>query len=310
MTTRSANAATGKAAPATGHLPALETLRGLAITLVVLFHYYGILGGVPSPGSPLPLRWIAAGNTGVTLFFVLSGFLLARPFVAGLRDGRSPGMARFYRARAVRILPAYLVIVAVAWVVIREAALWKALVFMPLGMKAFPFALPWWSLCTEVQFYAVLPWLMLLPRSRPGRWLLAAGLFAWLGSLCMVCRRARVVAAAAGTPQRAVRPGHRVPGRRPARVVRPDAGLRPVPAVRLRGVGPVRGVGSVAARLDRRAVHRAAVPSPQVRLIPVSDGPSARRATRWRTSAPPPPGAGRWCSSRARSTCETPLPGT
>ena len=62
------------------YLPALETLRGIAILLVVLFHYHGILGGPRSPDTSLALRVIAAGNTGVTLFFVLSGFLLARPF--------------------------------------------------------------------------------------------------------------------------------------------------------------------------------------------------------------------------------------
>lgn len=172
-------AAEGLRTPA-AYLPELETLRGVAILLVVLFHYHGILGAERSPDAPLGVRVIAGGNTGVTLFFVLSGFLLARPFISALRDGTSVSTLRFYRARALRILPAYLVIVAVAWVVTRAPALWKALVFIPLGMQAFPFALPWWSLCTEVQFYALLPWVMLLPGTRVGRWILAGLLVAWL----------------------------------------------------------------------------------------------------------------------------------
>jgi peptidoglycan/LPS O-acetylase OafA/YrhL len=163
------------------YLPALETLRGIAIVLVVLFHFYGILGGQPSATTPLMLRWIAAGNTGVTLFFVLSGFLLTRPFIAALEGGRQVSIPRFYRARCLRILPAYLLIVAIAWGVTRNPLLWKALVFVPLGYEAFPFALPWWSLCTEVQFYVVLPWIMLLPRTSMGRWLLMIAGAVWLG---------------------------------------------------------------------------------------------------------------------------------
>jgi len=163
------------------YLPALETLRGVAIVLVVLFHFFGILGGDRSPDAPLPLRWIAAGNTGVTLFFILSGFLLARPFIASVREGRArpPSTGRFYRARCLRILPAYLVVVAIAWIVTRDGALWKALLFVPLGYQAFPFALPWWSLSTEVQFYILLPLIMLLPRSRTGAMVLGLAILSW-----------------------------------------------------------------------------------------------------------------------------------
>ena len=163
------------------YLPALETLRGVAIVLVVLFHYHGILGIERSADATLVMRVIAAGNTGVTLFFVLSGFLLVRPFLSALYDGSPVSIMRFYRARALRILPAYLVMVGIAWCVTANPLLWKALVFVPLGYEAFPFALPWWTLCTEVQFYLLLPWLMLIPRMRLGGWLLAGLLLTWFG---------------------------------------------------------------------------------------------------------------------------------
>lgn len=163
------------------YLPALETLRGLAIVMVVLFHYHGILGWPRTPDAGIGMRLLAAGNTGVTLFFVLSGFLLARPFLTALQGGRPVSIGRFYRARALRILPAYLAIVTIAWLVTKKTVLWKALLFIPLGYEAFPFALPWWSLCTEVQFYAILPWIMLLPRTRTGGCILAVLVVAWLG---------------------------------------------------------------------------------------------------------------------------------
>lgn len=164
-----------------GYVPVLQTLRGVAIIAVVLFHYHGMVHAPRSPEEPFILRLIAAGNTGVTLFFLLSGFLLARPFLVALRDGRDKKILPFYRGRAWRILPAYCAIILVAFVVTRCTNLWKAFFFVPLGFEAFPFALPWWTLSTEMQFYAILPLLMLLPRSRRGAHLLAMLIGTWLG---------------------------------------------------------------------------------------------------------------------------------
>lgn len=92
----------------TRYMPQLEALRGWAILLVVVFHYFGILfnggaGGLPE-SSPLWLRVVAAGNTGVTLFFVLSGFLLTQPFILASRNGEQIGFASFYGARLLRIV--------------------------------------------------------------------------------------------------------------------------------------------------------------------------------------------------------------
>lgn len=102
------------------HFPVLDSLRGLVILLVVVFHYFGILNGSASDlglatTAPLWLRWAASGNTGVTLFFVLSGFLLTSPFVYARRLGYVVNRANFYKARALRILPMYYCAVLVAW---------------------------------------------------------------------------------------------------------------------------------------------------------------------------------------------------
>lgn len=165
------------------YIPQLESFRGWAILLVVAFHYAGtLLGDVAlADDSPLWLRVINAGNTGVTLFFVLSGFLLAQPFIHALKNGSKVSISRFYLARFFRIVPLYYVAVLVAWLASgNSAASLKALLFIPVGFDIFPFSVPWWSLCTEVQFYLVLPWLMYALCYRRGRWLVVGAVGVWL----------------------------------------------------------------------------------------------------------------------------------
>jgi peptidoglycan/LPS O-acetylase OafA/YrhL len=175
-----------------GFLPELESLRGWAILLVVAFHYYGLLlpaGADPfrahtTTTDPFWLQVAASGNTGVVLFFVLSGFLLSRPFIQALQGGRSVGVRRFYIARALRILPLYYAFVGLAWVATGQSdAAIRALLFMPVGADMAPFSVPWWTLATEVQFYLLLPWLMLVLRFRIGCYIAGAGVLAWLSVL-------------------------------------------------------------------------------------------------------------------------------
>lgn len=166
------------------YLPELESLRGWAILLVIGFHYFGILYGDRGDhglggDAPFLLKVVAAGNTGVTLFFVLSGFLLTLPFLDALRQRRSIDIRRFYWARALRILPLYYAAILVAWFFTGAPEALRAMFFIPLGFKLFPFSVPWWSLCTEVQFYLLLPWAMLMLQWRAGRWLLAFALLVW-----------------------------------------------------------------------------------------------------------------------------------
>ena len=73
-----------------GYVPALDGLRGIAIALVVGYHYFGI-----PPG----------GSVGVDLFFVLSGFLITTLL---LEERATVGLSlrRFYVRRARRLFPA------------------------------------------------------------------------------------------------------------------------------------------------------------------------------------------------------------
>jgi peptidoglycan/LPS O-acetylase OafA/YrhL len=165
------------------YLPELESLRGWAILSVVVFHYFGLLthGKMGAgPGAPLWMQLGSAGNTGVTLFFVLSGFLLSRPFLENLQKGRPTSIRRFYVARLLRILPLYYVVVTLAWILTHAATAPKAYLFIRIGFDAHPFSVPWWTLTLEMQFYLLLPWAMLLLTRRAGRWVLGALLTAWL----------------------------------------------------------------------------------------------------------------------------------
>lgn len=87
-------------------LPGIEILRGVA-ALSVVFHHMWSLGTMPRFTG----YWVVEGfgTWGVSLFFVLSGFLLADHFWRGEPEGR---LRRFYVRRFFRIAPAYYVNVA------------------------------------------------------------------------------------------------------------------------------------------------------------------------------------------------------
>ncbi len=152
------------------YLVECEAIRGLAILLVLLFHCSLRIERV-SPITPnLFTSFMLAGNTGVTLFFVLSGFLLNLPFMAGV-----PVRPRnFFIKRALRILPMYACVVIFGTIYRHDiVAGIKALLFLNTQISAlWPFGAVWWSLAVEVQFYLLLPFLHLLWRSQHWRWLL------------------------------------------------------------------------------------------------------------------------------------------
>ena len=166
--------------------PGLDLLRAIAIVFVVLYHA-GLFGFV------LPFNVQRFGWIGVDLFFVLSGYLIAGQLFKSLRhrteaNGPDYNISRFYWRRALRILPAYLVIVAIYSFLppsLREfermPPIWKFLSFTQnLGLRggtAFSHA---WSLCIEFQFYLLLPFLILLLARLPrGHALVACAVLVW-----------------------------------------------------------------------------------------------------------------------------------
>lgn len=177
---------------ASGYLPELESLRGIAILLVFLFHASGVVVRPGIDSNPL-MGFVRAGHSGVTLFFVLSAFLLSRPFLAAARDGRPARWKHFWARRALRILPLYAtaVLFGAAMLAERPADLLNALphlffldVWPGFAKDLKPYSDVWWSLGTELQFYLLLPFVALCFTSRAGRRLgiLLLGLY-WLGYL-------------------------------------------------------------------------------------------------------------------------------
>jgi peptidoglycan/LPS O-acetylase OafA/YrhL len=137
----------------------LDTLRAVAVALVVLHHYTLFVSDAPTFG------WVGTmGWAGVDLFFALSGYLIGNQIFAALGSARGFGLARFYGRRLLRTLPNF-------WAVLALYALWPAwrggTPMLPLWQyltftqnihlqpgTAFSHA---WSLCIEEQFYMLLP---------------------------------------------------------------------------------------------------------------------------------------------------------
>jgi peptidoglycan/LPS O-acetylase OafA/YrhL len=155
-------------------LQGIEGVRGLAAGLVLLYHVwlYTRLGGARGPlDALLGHFWI-----GVTVFFVLSGFLLYRPFVASTLGGAAaPDLWRYAWSRVVRIVPAYFVALTVflvltqrsllegpAWVWVKQYLFLQVYSDPPPHQPASTLIVPAWTLCIEVTFYLALPFLALV----------------------------------------------------------------------------------------------------------------------------------------------------
>lgn len=164
-----------------GRVAALDGLRGLAVLLVVVEHYYVV---VPGPDGSGLHRWLQHAASlsfcGVDLFFVLSGFLIGG-ILFDHRD--SPKLLpAFYARRSFRILPLYFVLLA-SYFICREipglsrvnyglyftssVPDWSYLCFgqnIAMAVKR-DIGAYWlgatWSLAVEEQFYLLAPFAIL-----------------------------------------------------------------------------------------------------------------------------------------------------
>jgi len=138
----------------------LDHLRTFAITFVIFFHYRMF------KHPDWMNEGFAFGWTGVDLFFVLSGYLISSQLFAKIAAGKDISLREFFIRRGFRILPAYLVVVAIYFCIPvfreREALppLWKFLTFTQnfgLNLRTNGTFSHAWSLCIEEQFYLLLP---------------------------------------------------------------------------------------------------------------------------------------------------------
>lgn len=153
--------------------PGLDLLRAIAILWVMYYHGL-VLGLLPETDKVARPGWM-----GVDLFFALSGYLIGSQLLRPLARGERLDFGRFYLRRALRTLPAYLVIVALYFSlpVFRERPtiepVWQFLTFTEnlfidfSQPRAFSHV---WSLCVEEQFYLVAPAVIWLMARRPKAW--------------------------------------------------------------------------------------------------------------------------------------------
>ncbi|PEA53046.1 acetyltransferase [Bacillus pseudomycoides] len=147
------------------YMVGLDSLRGLAILAVILYH--------------INFNWLPGGFLGVTVFFVLSGYLITDILVVEWKEKRSIDLKNFWLRRARRLLPGMLVmlVITLAWITISHSSLlWKMrgdsvaalfyfsnwwYIYHKLSyFESFGTVSPlnhFWSLAVEEQFYVVWP---------------------------------------------------------------------------------------------------------------------------------------------------------
>jgi peptidoglycan/LPS O-acetylase OafA/YrhL len=151
----------------------IDTLRALAVLLVVLFHAYPTV--------------VPGGYIGVDVFFVISGFVIARAYLPDLLARRT-SLGSFWAARFRRLSPALLLMLAVVTVLAlifvqpdKLLLYGKSLLAQPLYIQNFVFwnegdyfqsaqtkpLLHTWSLAVEEQFYLLFGLAVLIFRFAP-----------------------------------------------------------------------------------------------------------------------------------------------
>lgn len=147
------------------HVPSMDGLRAIACLAVFGVHWQQMTG-VASTWGPIDFaRLLENGNTGVALFMILSGFLLALPVFASTPQQRVHfSLREFWRRRGIRILPAYyacliaLVLVTSHWRSLRnllDVLLHATFLHNMTQGTLYSISPPFWALAPIVQFYAV-----------------------------------------------------------------------------------------------------------------------------------------------------------
>ena len=142
------------------YMPQLDGLRAIAVFVVAWSHWmWDHTAGLP---------W---GHFGVQLFFVLSGFLITGILLRAKPEpgeSRGPVLKQFFIRRALRIFPAYYLVLAIAWLAnfedIRSTLGWHATYTTNIYLwwnRSFNPLSHFWTLAVEEQFYLIWPWVVL-----------------------------------------------------------------------------------------------------------------------------------------------------
>jgi peptidoglycan/LPS O-acetylase OafA/YrhL len=154
-----------------GFVQGFDGLRAIAALLVVVVHVAGDSGYTYRSSLG---EYTARGEIGVSVFFLISGFLLYRPFVAAALGGRpGPGIKSYLVRRALRIVPLYWVALIITyaftgWASVHGVSgLLENMFFLQIYSTDWVFhgITQAWSLCIEVTFYLALPvWAAMMRR--------------------------------------------------------------------------------------------------------------------------------------------------
>jgi peptidoglycan/LPS O-acetylase OafA/YrhL len=165
-------------APRAVHIPALDGLRGLAIILVLLFHF-ALTGDGATGLRRAILHLPSVGWIGVDLFFVLSGFLITTILYDAKNTDRY--FRNFYMRRVLRIFPLYYGVLIASFVVfplltrrppsnafanVQRHQLWLWLYGCNFVRIDWQWFTHFWSLAVEEQFYLVWPAVVFLLNRR------------------------------------------------------------------------------------------------------------------------------------------------
>lgn len=149
-----------------GRIPGLDGLRTIAVMVVFVSHYItAVLPSMPKLHDLFP------GMLGVTLFFVLSGFLISTLLSREYESTRSINVRDFYVRRLLRLTPAlyaYVTLTLLAYLLFDGSVVVADFVsavtytsnYYQLFAKTALYYMPVWSLAIEEHFYLLFPALM------------------------------------------------------------------------------------------------------------------------------------------------------
>ena len=161
--------------PGNPRFPLFDSLR--AVAALCVFAGHTVTGVYTVSEHPTLFLWAAElAYEGVAIFFLISGFLLYRPFLVARRGGPAVGVAPYAKRRFLRIVPAYWVALTIFiaagfvsgvttsnwWIFYAFGQIYSSVdIGHGIGVA--------WTLCIEVTFYAALPLFALVAGRLAGR---------------------------------------------------------------------------------------------------------------------------------------------